>query len=274
MSFSGLKDVDREILKHVEDKELLKFCMIDKKTWNSVCDDDFLRRRLSGKYSGIEKYKKEKESWKRFFLKALYYIGKMKEKHEYDYSSGDFKEQYYILEDYKGNSLLFAATERGILDLVKYSLKNGVDINANSGLALKTAIQKRNLNLVKYLVQHGAVINIDGNMPLMEAVRQGNLDIVKYLVEHGANIHAMHDDAVVLAGVYGHLEILKYLVEKGGNIHTWDEAALRNASKFGVLEVVKYLVEQGANVHINDDEALREAQSRGHIDVANYLRSI
>ena len=73
MSLSGLKDVDREILKHVDDEQLLKFCSIDNKTWNSVCDDDFLRRRLTGKYPGIEKYKKTKESWKRFFLE-LYII--------------------------------------------------------------------------------------------------------------------------------------------------------------------------------------------------------
>ena len=55
---SGLKDVDREILKHVDDKELLKICSIDKKKWNEVCDEHFLKRRLM-KYPGIEKYKKE-----------------------------------------------------------------------------------------------------------------------------------------------------------------------------------------------------------------------
>jgi hypothetical protein len=91
---TGLKDVDREVLKYVDDKQLLKICSIDKKTWNEVCDDWFLRRRLS-KYPDIEKYKKEKESWKRFFLRAIYYIAKMKEKYQYDYISGDFKEQYY-----------------------------------------------------------------------------------------------------------------------------------------------------------------------------------
>ena len=41
MSLSGLKDIDREILKYVDDKELLKICSVDKKTWNEVCDDNF-----------------------------------------------------------------------------------------------------------------------------------------------------------------------------------------------------------------------------------------
>ena len=71
MSLSGLKDVDREILKHLDDKELLEICSLDRKTWNEVCDDAFLRRRLLNKYPEIGKYKSEKETWKQFFLRAI-----------------------------------------------------------------------------------------------------------------------------------------------------------------------------------------------------------
>ena len=68
---SGLKDVDREILKHVADDELIRVCSTDKKTWNEVCDDNFLRRRLA-KYPNIAKYKLSNESWKEFFLRVIY----------------------------------------------------------------------------------------------------------------------------------------------------------------------------------------------------------
>ena len=85
---TGLKDVDREVLKHVSDKELLRACTIDRRMWNDVCDDNFLRRRLS-KYPGIEKYKREKESWKQFFLRAIYYISKLKD-FNFEYEYGDF----------------------------------------------------------------------------------------------------------------------------------------------------------------------------------------
>lgn len=91
MSLTGLKDVDREVLKHVDDESLLKICGINRKTWNDVCDENFLKRRLTGKYPNIEKYKKENENWKRFFLKAIYYISKMKEEFHFTYTSGDFK---------------------------------------------------------------------------------------------------------------------------------------------------------------------------------------
>ena len=90
---TGIKDVDREILSKV-DEELLKVCSVDKRFWNDVCDDNFLRRRLTSKYPGIEKYK---ETWKEFFLKWTFYISKMKEDYEYDYTEGDFKNDCFIL---------------------------------------------------------------------------------------------------------------------------------------------------------------------------------
>ena len=106
----------------------------------------------------------------------------MKEKYKYDYTSGDFKEQYYMLEDYGGDRLLLvAAVDRGNLNIARHAIKHGASVNANNGLPLKTAIQKENLHIVKYLVQNGADVNIDRGLPIMAAVRKGNLDIMKYL---------------------------------------------------------------------------------------------
>ena len=66
---TGLKDTDREVLKYVEDNELLKICSINKRMWYEVCDDGFIRRRLR---NINEKYKKEDETWKRFFIRSTY----------------------------------------------------------------------------------------------------------------------------------------------------------------------------------------------------------
>ena len=75
---TGLKDLDREVLKHVDDKELLKICRINKKMWNEICDEWFLKRRLS-KYVDIERYKKDDESWKRFFSRFVLHFFNAKE---------------------------------------------------------------------------------------------------------------------------------------------------------------------------------------------------
>lgn len=183
-NLTGLKDIDREVLKHVNDKDLLKACSIDRRMWNEVCDDDFLRRRLS-KYPGIEKYKREKESWKQFFLRVIYYIAIMKQYFQFDYIQGDFKKQSDYLENYKGQDLLFYSAEQGELDLVKYAIKNyGLDaISLNSALRV--------------------------------ASESGHLSVVKYLVEKGANIHAKNDFALRYARMNGHLDVVEYLLEKG-----------------------------------------------------------
>ena len=207
MSLSGLKDVDREILQHVDDRELLEICTVDRKTWNEVCDDAFLRRRLISKYPGIEEYKREDESWKRFFLNVIYYISKMKDDHQFEYKNGDFYQQYHMLDKYKGekDDLLVTAATKGELDLVKYALESGADINAYNNAAI---INARNLNVVKYLVEHGADIHVLDEFPLHLAIEDGNFELVKYLVEQGADIHVMEDYAFQIAN---YTEILNYL---------------------------------------------------------------
>ena len=165
MSLSGLKDVDREILKHVDDEELLKFCSLDRKTWNEVCDDNFLRRRLNNNYPGTNQYKKDDESWKQFFLKVLYYKAKMKEKFEFEFVGGEFKKQYELLKNHTGNILLMLSAENGETSLVKYAIKNGSKVY---------------------------------NYALKGAAANGHLDIVKYLVERGANIHVQNDNPCLL----------------------------------------------------------------------------
>lgn len=40
---TGLKDLDREILSHLPDRELLKACFIDKRFLNEVCNEQFFQ---------------------------------------------------------------------------------------------------------------------------------------------------------------------------------------------------------------------------------------
>jgi hypothetical protein len=61
MSLTGIKDLDREILKRIPDGNLLKACTINKKMYNEVCDDAFIKRRLS-KYPNLEIYKESDKS--------------------------------------------------------------------------------------------------------------------------------------------------------------------------------------------------------------------
>ena len=100
--FSGIKDQDREILLNIQDdKDLLKTCSLNKYLYNEVCNDMFFRNRLARTYPDTLKYKPEDMSWKAYFLRVIYYIAKMKEDNEYDYSifnEGNPEKQYEILQ--------------------------------------------------------------------------------------------------------------------------------------------------------------------------------
>ena len=53
---TGLKDTDREVLKWVEDGDVLNARVISRKMWFEVFDEGFIKRRLN-KYPEIEKCK-------------------------------------------------------------------------------------------------------------------------------------------------------------------------------------------------------------------------
>ena len=242
---SGLKDVDREILKHVDDKDLVRVCSTDRKTWNDVCDDNFLKRRLS-KYPGIEKYKRENESWKQFFLRFIYYTSKMREDHQFEYTFGDFKKQFATLENHKGKptDLLLNTARNGDLPLVSYSLEHGADIHIAGDYALRYAVESGNFDVMKYLIEHGGDINVSEALPLRFAVLKENLEMVKYLVERGADVQKA-----------------EYL-------------SLRDAAANNDLQMIKYLVEHGADIHVADDLPLQIALERGYSDIVEYIENL
>ena len=231
MSLTSLKDIDREVLKHIDDDQLLRICSIDRKTWNEVCDDNFLRRRLTIKYPGIEKYKKKNESWKRFFLRVIYYISKLKEDFKFNYTTGNFKKQFDIL---KSDDVIFEAAVKGELSIIKYMNEEGINVFP----ALEIASAAGQLDMVKYLVEKGADIDAD---VLILASQRGHLDIVKYLVEHGADIHARDDESLIEAIFWGHFDIVKYLVEQGANIHAQNNLPLILARESKSSRILEYL---------------------------------
>ena len=245
--FTGIKDQDREILfKNKNDNDLLKVCSLNKYFYYELCNDMFFRNRLARTYPDTLKYKPEDMNWKHYFLRTIYYIGKMKHEYNYTYEEGNLKKQCEIFKFAKNdkNEMLFKASEKGELLLAKEALKRGADIHTEEDAALRLASMN------------------------------GHLEIVKYLVENGANIYSDDDFALITASEFGHLEIVKYLVENGGDIHTQDEYALRAATLNGHLEIVKYLVENGTDIHAKNDKPLRLAIKHKHIEMVKYLLSL
>ena len=225
------KDIDREILLNMDnDKDLLKACSLNKYLLNEVCDDMFFKNRLLKTYPNTLKYKEldtirnnfKKLTWKQYFLQVIYYVWKMKEDYQYEYTNGNFKTQYKIFKQSKGDidKLLIYSSKYGELDLVKEALMRGADIRENGDTALSYAVDEGFIDIFKYLAEHGANIHGNYSYSLRMASKFGHLEIVKYLVEHGANINAEEDAALILAIRYQNYDIVKYLIEHGAHINT------------------------------------------------------
>ena len=181
MSLSGLKDVDREILKYIDDSELLKVCSVNKWFYNHVCDDNFLKRRLM-KYPNIEK-SRQGENWKKFFWCFLYYKSEMEKKFDFSYNSGHFKKQYCLLryrchnknENEKERDYFFRVVKH--FSLMKHFIEKGyLQIDD----ALEYACMRGKVETVKWLIDHGVNLQIKGPVYLRLACLNERLEIIDY----------------------------------------------------------------------------------------------
>lgn len=265
----GIRDLDREMLAKLNDKDMLRVCCINKNFYYNVCDNQYLRKRFK-KYENIEEYKTD-ESLKSFFIRAVYYIFAMKEEFDFNYVKGNFKEQYYLLShNYGMDSLLNEACGEGEISLVLHALNKGAD--AINGLI--KASHKGYIDIVKTLIESGADIHKNDDMSLFWASYSGHTEIVIYLVEHGANINAQNGDILIVACKKGHFKIIQYLVEKGIDIFETGGVGLTWAASEGYYDIVKYLVERGADIHTRRQAALRWADEANHKEIVQYLLSV
>jgi len=92
------------------------------------------------------------------------------------------------------DSALIAAAHEGRIDVVRFLLDHGADIDAMSGgwNALVAAAHEGRVETVGLLLDRGADVNAapGGRSALVAAAHEGQLDVVKLLVERGADVNA------------------------------------------------------------------------------------
>ncbi|MFJ8219748.1 ankyrin repeat domain-containing protein [Bacillus cereus] len=119
---------------------------------------------------------------------------------------------------------LHIAAKKGNLDIVKFLVEEGIDIDARGGTfdssALNSAAGSGYLDIVKYLVRASAELDVSlaKRNPLFGAIYGGYKNVVEFLVEKGIDISIRYTgeniknmNAYEYAIEFGQTEIAEYL---------------------------------------------------------------
>ncbi|KIX07882.1 uncharacterized protein Z518_02536 [Rhinocladiella mackenziei CBS 650.93] len=171
----------------------------------------------------------------------------------------DFIDRSILTKALEYVDLIIPDTQCGVL--VQALVDRGADINAGwvgeDHSILQKACRKGVMELVRYLVQNGADINFppparDGLTALQAAVFIGDLEMVDFLLQHGADVNgaASHYGgvtAVQVAAVLGYVRIAQMLIAAGADIAAPASCrgtrALDSAARNGRFDMVKLLLD-------------------------------
>ncbi|AGF85031.1 repeat protein [Moumouvirus goulette] len=196
----------------------------------------------------------------------------------------------------------------GLIDILDFMIRNGVDINYKNGCAIRYCAKYNRYRMVKLLIKKGADITLKNNYALMHscffgyyettkilvdtyinqnisnrlthilssgiifASRNGHVDIVKYLCLNGGRYDYEMCYALRKACNYGHINIVKYLLGLIGLVNSYLSAY--GATKNGHLDILKLLYNHGTNLRDKNDELLTIASEFGHLEIVKYLISL
>jgi hypothetical protein len=273
-AFTGIKDLDREILIRTEfDKDLLNACIANKYVVG-ICDENFFRRRLAYKYPNSINYKPKNMGWKKYYLSVVYYADKLKQEFGFEVSrdTQNPRKYYELLKNDNGQFILEQAARYGWVDLVKFLVKFPVkdeDLDYNDAIIMASLGKnfENALIIVKYLIDFIPDIGIfELNLALANSIMEGNTNLMDYLISKGAN----NWNLALKSAVYlGDRKLINYFIEKGAN--DWNLAIL-GAARAGREDLVFEFLHKSENINEMDwNEALFNAAISGSKDLIEYF---
>jgi ankyrin repeat protein len=188
-----------------------------------------------------------------------------------------------------GDTPLSMTALRGTLDMCRFLLHVGAEINAAGGemSALHWAAQEHRVDVCRFLVQNGADVNardVEGRPALHKSawrcqwVSEHNIELCRLFIEAGANINAKNDEgatALHVAVKRGRIEVCRYLLDIGADVNakSCHGTPLHTCAEFGQSDmkdgVLQLLFDSGADVHAVNDQgrtALHTACDRHYYD--------
>ncbi|MBD3170229.1 MAG: hypothetical protein GF307_12155 [candidate division Zixibacteria bacterium] len=188
-----------------------------------------------------------------------------------------------------GQSVMHAAAYSGHIEIVKYLIEKGADVNARSGQnsnPLHGAAYYGHEDIVKLLIENGAEVdnpNAYDYRPMLSACAGGHLNIVKMLIDAGADIEATTYDganALLTAAASGNQEMFEMLLELGADLNSVNndgDNALHYAAVSPNSDFVRYLIDKGFDINSVNHQGeppIHSACYTGRLENVKLLNSL
>lgn len=163
---------------------------------------------------------------------------------------------------------LITAIEHNQLEIVKLLLQLAKKDSKEKNL-LTVAIRCGHLEIIKYLIEYGYDVNTCPRSWFECKLIEGRYDIVRLLLDHGYHYCI---DVSLLDGE--HVNIIKYLVDYNKDNKRLLELSLKDALLNNKADVLEYVIQQGAVLDWSKcSHYLVNAIRNGYIDIVKYLHS-
>jgi len=270
-TLTGHKDTDREILLKLNNDDVLNYCnkLENRDIFKQICNDNFFKSYITKNYPKLLIYKPFGLRWKLFYLDIVYYISKLKEDFNFDYTNKPKaypKEYYDIIFKYKNSDensdvAFEKAVRKGYKDLAEYFNKDLVEYYYND--AFIEAVKNNDDETIKYLIELGGN---EWDLALLYAASNGNMDFVDFFLQKGADVNY----GLAGASLKGDIKLINYFLDKGADDLN---EAIAYASKGGSSETVSYLVNKALekDIDINWNRALNNAARKGNLNLVEYF---
>ena len=193
------RDTYQYLLEFADDRTIVNALLMKNKQYNSYLNEDFFKKLIQHRYPLLTNKREEGETWKRFYLRVVHYLGKLMEEfeipyipHEHFEPQGHYKWMKELSNKEKWNANLFYATDAGNLDLVKYFIRKGADANAiGKGLSqiarLREDFRPEHMEIFDYLFVR------EPKSGIYFVISNQNLKLIRHILENQRRYLSQHD---------------------------------------------------------------------------------